>query len=318
MKTLLALLFLLAPAPARALECDQLSTGLGLCLPRYGTDGDQWATATINAFTLINSSGVITSTTAAYQMNWLSVARIGGLPSGPAGIRFSSSVYQDAGLYWRHLGSGSYEGGGGLGVTYGLVAGSITTGGLNGTSAGFSLGGISTYSVTTSSGIKMQTGDFSIGAGGHITFSDGTKQWTSAAASSEQVDYATAAFTGADQVITATTYPGEAIVGSTVVITAIGSSSFLRYCFAFSALESSAGLSADVLIDGVRQGTGAFGAYHDGSSANSLRSYAACIPSIGTVAAGAHSLVLQVWKTGGTLTIEKDSPVGYATVEEKR
>lgn len=56
---------LIAPAPARAVECDQLSTGMRLCLPRIGTDFDQWGTASINAWTLINSSGIVNSTTTA-------------------------------------------------------------------------------------------------------------------------------------------------------------------------------------------------------------------------------------------------------------
>ena len=38
---ILAALVALTSTSAVALECDQLSGGLGICLPRYGTDFDQ-------------------------------------------------------------------------------------------------------------------------------------------------------------------------------------------------------------------------------------------------------------------------------------
>lgn len=118
-------------SPARAVECDQLSSspGMGLCVPRYGTDGDQWGQAIIDAFTTINSSAAISSTQATNTTQWLKVQRISGIDSGTPGVRLSSSVYQDAGFYFT-----------------------------TNSSASFQASGAGTYSVTTSSGINVQAG----------------------------------------------------------------------------------------------------------------------------------------------------------------
>ncbi len=93
----------LAPAPARAaaLECDQQTTGLRLCLPRYGTDFDQWATAAVNAFSVVNSSSMLSSTSAVNTSAWLQTARLGGISTGPVGIWISSAT--------THTSSGTYR-----------------------------------------------------------------------------------------------------------------------------------------------------------------------------------------------------------------
>src|SRR3990172_1471160 len=88
---ILAALVALTSTSAVALECDQLSGGLGICLPRYGTDFDQWALSDIAALTLINSSAVVSGSTNAYNaLGWIGVNRISGLSSGDAGINISS------------------------------------------------------------------------------------------------------------------------------------------------------------------------------------------------------------------------------------
>ena len=125
----------LMPAPARAVECDQLTTGLNLCVPRYGTDFDQWATSDINALTLINSSAAVTgSTSTAVSFGEIAVRKITGLQAGPAGIWISSATTQTS--------SATITGSGGLGVTYGFSAGSAAiAGGLTASSASFIGGG---------------------------------------------------------------------------------------------------------------------------------------------------------------------------------
>jgi len=88
---ILAALVALISTSAVALECDQLTGGLGICLPRYGTDFDQWALSDIAALTLINSSAVVSGSTNAYNaLGWIGVNRISGLSSGDAGINISS------------------------------------------------------------------------------------------------------------------------------------------------------------------------------------------------------------------------------------
>ncbi len=155
---LIAAAAIFSPTPARAVvECDQLSGGVGICLPRYGTDFDQWATATINAFTLLNGTAAVSGSTTAYSaLGWISVNRISGMSSGTADIRISSTIYQDSGFSSTWLSSmtvtsgaglkvnygiraasmsltadftassGTFTGGGGLGVTYGITAGSAS------------------------------------------------------------------------------------------------------------------------------------------------------------------------------------------------
>ena len=121
-----ASLFPIKPARAASVECDQLSTGMQLCLPRYGTDGDQWGQAIIDAFTRINSSGVISSTYTIANMDQIYVHRIGGLSTGTANIRISSSVYMDSGTFFIQYGSMS-------------VVGAATIGGGDATASGAKL-----------------------------------------------------------------------------------------------------------------------------------------------------------------------------------
>lgn len=100
-----------SPAPARAVECDQLSVGMGICLPRYGTDFDQWATSDINALTLLNSSAAIVGSTSTYNtLGWIAVNRISGMGTGTANIRISSPTYFDAASYLLHNGTATILG----------------------------------------------------------------------------------------------------------------------------------------------------------------------------------------------------------------
>lgn len=126
LSALIATVAVFAPAPARAVECDQLSTGMRLCLPRYGTDGDQWGTALINALTLVNSSGVYNSTSAAATIGTLWVGRIGGIPTSD-GVRISSAMFQDSGFYFLTNSSASFRGAGGVGILYGWTSATGTT-----------------------------------------------------------------------------------------------------------------------------------------------------------------------------------------------
>lgn len=116
----------LVPAKAGAVECDQLTGGLGICLPRIGTDFDQWGVATVDAFTKINSSAVVLSTTNPFASSWIMTPRISGISTGAPGVRVSSAIYQDSGFYFLTRSSMSIEGPGGLGVTYGVGAGSFS------------------------------------------------------------------------------------------------------------------------------------------------------------------------------------------------
>lgn len=68
---LAAVVSMVSPAPARALECDQLTAGLQICLPRYGTDFDQWAQSDINALTLINSSAAVLGSSPTFVQIWV-------------------------------------------------------------------------------------------------------------------------------------------------------------------------------------------------------------------------------------------------------
>ena len=195
----------LAPAPARAVECDQLSVGIGVCLPRYGTDFDQWATATINAFTLLNSSAAVIGSTTTYNaLGWIAVNRISGMSVGTPQIRISSSVYADAGLYLRWLGSATVEGTGGLGVTYGITAGTGTFTGLMSAGSAAVSGGLTASSVTatttggTSFAVGMSTsarftqGTTNIG----ILWADGSKTTTAWVASGSGHTLATGTISG--------------------------------------------------------------------------------------------------------------------------
>jgi hypothetical protein len=112
-----------ARAQAAAIVCDQATTGLRLCIPRYGTSFDNWARADIAAFQLLNSSVSFNSTATVATHDWLQVRRFSGVSTAPAnGIQLSSAVYQDAGFYFTTRSSMSVLGGGGVVVTYGISA----------------------------------------------------------------------------------------------------------------------------------------------------------------------------------------------------
>lgn len=144
---LAAVLALFAVAPARAITCDQLSTGVGVCLPRLGTDFSNWSQATINAFTKLNSSTAVNGSTASLSnLGTIYVNRIGGMASGTANIRLSSSVYQDSGFYWLTRSSAEFAG-----------ATNLFDYGLRSSTAVFSVA-IDTYAIIASSGIKVGAG----------------------------------------------------------------------------------------------------------------------------------------------------------------
>lgn len=154
----LAIAAIFAPAPARAVECDQLSGGVGICLPRYGTDFDQWAQAEINAFSLINSSAMVSLWNSTGTLAWLQVQRISGISTGTPNIRISSPIYSSDGAYLAWKGSATVEGAQGLGITYGLSAGSATI-----TGNAFSVG-VSTFVVKEGYvlvGTTIAAGDYS-------------------------------------------------------------------------------------------------------------------------------------------------------------
>lgn len=122
----LAAIMSLFPAPARAIECDQQTNGIGLCLPRYGTDFDQWAMADIAALQLLNSSGTINSTSTVHMATTLITRKLSGMATAPFGIEVSSPIFLDAGNYFMNRGSETIAGGGGLLVNYGADIGSMT------------------------------------------------------------------------------------------------------------------------------------------------------------------------------------------------
>lgn len=179
---LTAVVALLAPAPTRAaaLECDQRTTGFRLCVPRYGTDFDQWAMSDIAALDVLNSSGSVNSTTSVHTADWLMVRRISGVSTAPAnGIQFSSAVYQDSGFYFMTRSSASFLGPQ-VGVLYGISAatGAFTSdlsvgGTLTGTlGARFDgAGGVQASSFTATYGVKAATGNFTsdLAVGGTLT-----------------------------------------------------------------------------------------------------------------------------------------------------
>ena len=141
----------LAPAPARALDCDQQAAGLMLCLPRFGTDGDHWGQATINAFDILNDSVPVLGAGTTNYMGRLLVNEIGAQRSS-YGIAFTSvttayssmSVVAPEGLRVRYrvdagsltvsdfgVFSGSFTvNGSGLSNRYGIATATITATGL--------------------------------------------------------------------------------------------------------------------------------------------------------------------------------------------
>lgn len=97
-----AFLPFLAPAPAQAVECDQLATGVGICLPRYGTDGDQWGTSIINAFTLLNGSVPVSSSSTQMNMGQINVSTIASINS--SGVFLASFTVANSSMafgYWN-------------------------------------------------------------------------------------------------------------------------------------------------------------------------------------------------------------------------
>lgn len=177
MKNLIAAVLLavgLSATPARAasIDCTQLTTGLRLCIPKYGTAFDNWARADIAVFNLINSSAVFASTSGSVNLGTIYTNKIGALTS--AGIQISS--------YTWHTSSMTVAGGGGLAITYGVnaatavfssmsvptVTSSMTVKGAGGLSVTYA---ISAGSAAFSSGItaSSMTANGNIGLTGVLT-----------------------------------------------------------------------------------------------------------------------------------------------------
>lgn len=120
-----------APAPARAtVLCDQLTGGIGICLPRIGTDFANWSNATRNAFTLVNSSGVINSTASTHIASWLLVNRISGLSTGTAGVWISSATTFTSSVTIANAN---------LSVSYGLIASTVSASSFTASGNGYSI-----------------------------------------------------------------------------------------------------------------------------------------------------------------------------------
>lgn len=129
--TLMALAAALCLAPAAGAQsyCDNQTTGLLLSLPNYNQPFYQWGNCARNSlWTLNNSSASLSgSTVTASRFGPIYTPEIGGRDTGTPGIKVSSPIYTlSGGPYFTFRTSGSVEGAGGLGVTYGLTIGSGT------------------------------------------------------------------------------------------------------------------------------------------------------------------------------------------------
>ncbi len=233
MKNLFAAILLsILPAGARAaaLLCDQQLSGMRLCIPRYGTDFQNWARADIAAFQAINSSGPVNSTTSVHTADWMMLHRLSGLGVGQSGIWISS--------YTWFTSSATFADGGGLAVTYGLTAGSVTAAGLVTASSATLTGTSGAYDLTTSTGIRIQAGELSFKAGsGGVVFPDGSRQLSAFSGSTSGKVVLSSATADIDQVGFTNTVLGPCIVGSTLTTSEVGGG--------FTRLWYSGSLSAD-------------------------------------------------------------------------
>jgi hypothetical protein len=161
MKTIALLLALLAPATAHAAGsgCQDTSGPITLEKVRSSATGTEIIGCINRSFDVLSTSAAVAgSTTAVTKLGTIYVNRIGGRDTGTPGIRISSSAYGDAGTYLRWLGTATIEGGAGLGVTFGVSAGSVTTGSMHASSGTFTATGATQYSLAASSGISVAAG----------------------------------------------------------------------------------------------------------------------------------------------------------------
>jgi len=119
--------------------CTAVGSSPIILIPNFGDGGNVWSACLKYDLQVLSSSGAWSGATSLLSAQTLWVKKISGLGQP---IEFSSPTWHDAGTYDRNLGSATVEGGGGLGVTYGVTAGSETI-----TGSAFSVGG-STFVVT--------------------------------------------------------------------------------------------------------------------------------------------------------------------------
>lgn len=122
-KYLLAALLL---APQARAACPLGGGPLDLEIPNAGSMGTEWPACIRRDLMKLSTAAVANSTTSTPFLGTLGVSRITGLSTGTAGVRLSSAIYQDSGFYFTTRSSMSVEGAGGLGVTYGVVASTLT------------------------------------------------------------------------------------------------------------------------------------------------------------------------------------------------
>lgn len=178
-----ALSLLAQPAAAQLTGCQYTSGSFQLQKVRSSAAGSQIIGCINASLDLISASSASLSgsTVTASDFADIYVNRIGGRSTGTANIRISSPMYTTDGspyLTWR--GSATVEGSGGLGVTYGLAAGSATVTSFirdNGyliVAGSASVQGASGLGVTY--GVTAGSGSFSSG----VTASSGTLTATGA------------------------------------------------------------------------------------------------------------------------------------------
>lgn len=301
---------LASPTRARAVvaECDQLAgapSGMGLCVPRFGTDGDMWGQAIIDAFTQVNSSGVINSTASAPTFGKITVSTIAAMTD--SGVNFASGPVTMTGL-------------GGLSITYGVSAatGAFSLG-VTAASASLSGSGAAVYSLTTSSGIHVLNGRIRLESGAYIQWADLTTSTTGAPGSGSAVvksSWSAVTMCGGDQSPAATTKAtAEAVTGSTITIT-IQTGSMVEACVAGSFNTASAEGGIDIRIDGVSYTAGGTKGITLGTFGTSIdTSFGQCVPLTG-LSAAQHNFTLNVWRGGNPVTLRKGNPCLTFSVKE--
>lgn len=112
LRKLLLLAALLFPAIPASAVCTLTSGALKLEKPTIGDSFSIWANCLQRDLEIISSSAatVNNSTSSTFNLGTIYVNRIGGMASGTANIRLSSSVYQDASLYLTTYGTAAVVG----------------------------------------------------------------------------------------------------------------------------------------------------------------------------------------------------------------
>lgn len=155
---LTAALCALALLPRVAEAACSVTTGpLALTKIRLGDPGNVWVDCVNRSFDVLSASVPVSGTTTPSFFGPIYTPEIGGRATGTYGIKVSSPLYTlSGGPYFIFRTSGSVEGAGGFGVTYGLTAGSVTvTNGLTASSvtAAGAGGVLVTYGVSAATGV---------------------------------------------------------------------------------------------------------------------------------------------------------------------